>query len=223
MRLLLVEDDRRLLTNLSQILERSGYCVDKAGSYKEGYEKVFLADYDIIVLDWMLPDGTGVDLCKQIRKEQLTTPVLILTAKSMIEDVTDGLDSGADDYLTKPFEMEELLARIRALLRRKPEFVSDIFSLDNLKINFLNKSVKRGRRSILLSPKEQMILEYLAKNSSKVVTREELQEHAWDGASETLSNTVDVYISYLRKKLDIAGEAPLIKTIKGSGYRLCKD
>lgn len=221
MRLLLVEDDERLLLNLSKILERSGYCVDKAANYKEGYEKVFLADYDLIILDWMLPDGTGIELCKEIRSESITTPILLLTAKAMTEDLTEGLDSGADDYLTKPFETEELLARLRALLRRKDEFVKDEFVLDNLKIDFFQKSVSRGNKKILLSPKENLVLEYLARNTNRVVTREELLAHAWNEEMDILSNTVDVYISYLRKKIDSKGNTPLIQTIKGAGYRLC--
>jgi DNA-binding response OmpR family regulator len=223
MRFLLVEDDPRLLLSLSEILERNGYLVDKAKNFEEGYEKVFLAEYDLIILDWMLPDGNGVDLCRKIRSEKITVPILLLTAKAMTEDITEGLDSGADDYLTKPFEIEELQARIRALLRRKEEFVSDCFTLDNLKIDFLKKIVTRGEKNINLSPKENLILEYLAKNSDKVVSREELLNHAWDEKSEALSNTVDVYISYLRKKIDLAGETPLINTVKGVGYRLCKN
>lgn len=221
MRILLVEDDERLLLNLSKILERSGYCVDKAANYKEGYEKVFLADYDLIILDWMLPDGTGIGLCKEIRSESITTPILLLTAKAMIEDLTEGLDSGADDYLTKPFETEELLARLRALLRRKDEFVKDEFVLDNLKIDFFQKNVSRGNKKILLAPKENLVLEYLARNTNRVVTREELLAHAWNEEMDILSNTVDVYISYLRKKIDSKGNIPLIQTIKGAGYRLC--
>lgn len=223
MRFLLVEDDPRLLLSLSEILERNGYLVDKAKNFEEGYEKVFLAEYDLIILDWMLPDGNGVDLCRKIRSEKITVPILLLTAKAMTEDISEGLDSGADDYLTKPFEIEELLARIRALLRRKEEFVSDCFTLDNLKIDFLKKIVTRGEKNINLSPKENLILEYLAKNSDKVVSREELLNHAWDENSEALSNTVDVYISYLRKKIDLAEETPLINTVKGVGYRLCKN
>lgn len=223
MRFLLVEDDPRLLLSLSEILERNGYLIDKAINFEDGYEKVFLAEYDLIIMDWMLPDGNGVDLCKKIRDEAITTPILLLTAKAMTEDITEGLDAGADDYLTKPFEIEELLARIRALLRRKEEFVSDCFTLDNLKIDFLKKNITRGKKSISLSPKENLILEYLARNSGKVVTREEIQSHAWDENSEILSNTVDVYISFLRKKIDFKGENPLINTIKGVGYRLCKN
>ncbi len=223
MRFLIVEDDHRLLQSLSEILERNGYLVDKAVNFEDGYEKVFLIEYDLIILDWMLPDGNGVDLCKKIRDEAVTTPILLLTAKAMTEDITEGLDAGADDYLTKPFELEELLARIRALLRRKEEFVSDCFTLDNLKIDFLKKNVSRAGKNIVLSPKENLILEYLARNSEKVVSREELLSHVWDENSEALSNTVDVYISYLRKKIDLKGEIPLINTIKGVGYRLCKN
>ncbi len=223
MRFLLVEDDPRLLLSLSEILERNGYLVDKAKNFKEGNEKAFLAEYDLIIVDWMLPDGTGVDLCKMIREEAITTPILLLTARAMTEDVAEGLDSGADDYLTKPFEVAELLARIRALLRRKEGFVKDTFELDNLKIDFLKKIVTRGKKSIILSPKENLILEYLARNSEKVVSRDELLTHAWDESAEVLPNTVDVYISFLRKKVDLKGETPLIATIKGTGYRLCKN
>lgn len=223
MRLLLVEDDSRLASSLSQILERSGYCVDIAATYDDGYEKVFLEEYDLIILDWMLPDGTGVELCKEIRKEQLATPVLMLTARGISEDIAEGLDAGADDYLVKPFETKVLLARIRSLLRRKDQYVGDEFVLDNLKIDFSKRRVVRGKRKIDLTPKEMLILEYLARNQDGAVSRDKLFAHAWDENAELLSNAVDVYISYLRKKIDQKGDVPLIKTIKGMGYRLCKD
>lgn len=223
MRIFLVEDDTRLRQSLVSILTRNGYQVDTSSTYVSGFEDVFLSDYDLIILDWMLPDGNGVDLCKEIRNEGLSTPILILTAKSMVEDIETGLDSGADDYLTKPFEMIELLARIRALLRRKDTLTPDIFELDTLKINFLEKSVFRSSKEITLSPKELATLELLARNSHKVLSRDEIFSKIWDSEDDMMSNTVDVYISFLRKKVDTKDQVPLIKTIKGVGYRLCKN
>ncbi len=223
MRFLIVEDDHRLLASLKQILEREGYSVDVANNYTQADDKVFVEDYDLVILDWMLPDGNGIDLCKSIRAESITIPILILTAKGMAEDLEEGLDAGADDYLVKPFESVELLARIRALLRRKESFIKDDFMLDTLNVNFLHKTVTRSKKTINLTPKEFLILEYLARNNEKAIGRSELLSHIWDENYEIESNIVDVYINFLRKKIDLANELPLIKTVKGVGYRLCKN
>lgn len=223
MRLLIVEDDRRIAESLKVILTHYGISVDLADTKNEGYDKALNEDYDLAIIDWMLPDGQGVDLCKEIRSENVQYPILMLTAKSMVDDITLGLDAGADDYLTKPFDTKELLARVRALSRRKQQFVPDIFELDSLSINYATREVFRNNTKIDLSPKEYGMLEYLAKNSNKAVAREELLGHVWDENADSFTNTVDVHIRYLRRKIDDGYDNKLIHTIKGKGYRLCRN
>ena len=178
----------------------------------------------MFVFDWKLPDGTGIELCKFVRASKMQTPVLILTAKSQIEDKVEGLDAGADDYLTKPFEQEELLARIRALLRRKEhDIISPKIIVDDLELNINSMSVKRNGMAIQLTAKEFALLEYLARNIDKVLTREEIQTHVWDENADTFNNTIEVHIRYLRLKIDEGHKHKLIKTIKNKGYMLCSN
>ncbi len=222
MRLLIVEDDQIIGPRLVEVLQEEKYAVDLATDYEAGLASGLANDYDVIIIDWMLPDGSGVDLCRELREEKVTTPILVLTARSQLEDKVTGLDAGADDYLTKPFEVDELLARVRALLRRKDEVVSDTLTIDDLTIDFGTRTVERGDVSIYLSPKEYGLLEFLARNGERVVDRMEILAHVWDENADMFTNTVDVHIRYLRKKID-DGRRPLIKTIKGKGYRLCID
>ncbi|HEX9008252.1 MAG TPA: response regulator transcription factor [Patescibacteria group bacterium] len=221
MRLLLVEDDLKIADSLKEIFTRQGLSIDLAYSKEEGFEKGLNEDYDLIILDWMLPDGDGITLCRNFRNEKVSCPILMLTAKSLVDDIALGLDSGADDYLTKPFEAKELIARIRALLRRKDQVIPDVYRLHDLEINFQTQEVTKKGKKIELSPKEYGVLEYLAKNADRVVDRNDLLTHVWDENADPFSNTVDVHIRYLRKKIDDNSKIKLINTIKGKGYRLC--
>lgn len=221
MRLLLVEDDLKIADSLKEIFTRQGLSIDLAYSKEEGFEKGLNEDYDLIILDWMLPDGDGITLCRNFRNEKVSCPILMLTAKSLVDDIALGLDSGADDYLTKPFEAKELIARIRALLRRKDQVIPDVYRLHDLEINFQTQEVTKKGKKIELSPKEYGVLEYLAKNADRVVDRNDLLTHVWDENADSFSNTVDVHIRYLRKKIDDNSKIKLINTIKGKGYRLC--
>jgi len=223
MRLLLVEDDLSIGESLKELLVRLGYLVDWAKNKTEGLEKIFADDYDLLILDWMLPDGNGLDLCREVRQEKINTPVLILTAKGQVDDKVEGFESGADDYLSKPFDMRELQARIKALLRRKDEFVQDKVIVGDLEIDFGTRLVKRNGSLIELSPKEYGILEYLLRNRERVVDRGELLSHVWDENADLFSNTVDVHIRYLRIKIEEGFKTKIIETVKGKGYRICSD
>lgn len=221
MRILVVEDDKRIADNLEKILKSRSFAVDTAYNGNIGLEKALDECYDLLILDWMLPDIEGIDIAKKLREEKINTPILILTAKSQLEDKIEGLNIGADDYLTKPFEMGELLARISAILRRKgtasglPEI-----KIGDLVINTNTCAVWRGEKRIELSPKEYALLEYLAKFNGKVVERIELLTHVWDENADLFSNTVDVHIRYLRKKIDRGFKKKLIRTVKGKGYAI---
>lgn len=219
MRILLVEDDLRIGENLSQILTSKHYLVDWATTITKAEELIFSLDYDLLIIDWMLPDGDGVSLCRSLRGEGLTMPILIMTARSQVEDKVDGLNAGADDYITKPFVMEELLARIRALLRRNKTTQTPLIMIADLEIDTNLHQVRRQGKLIPLSPKEYSLFEYLLQHPGQALSREEIFEHVWGEISDSFSNTVDVHIRFLRQKLP----PELIKTIKGKGYALCPD
>jgi DNA-binding response OmpR family regulator len=188
----------------------------------EGLARVKVNPYDLIVLDWMLPDYSGVELCRRIRDFDLKTPILMLTARSRITDKLTGFESGADDYLTKPFNIDELIARIRVLLRRNLQNdVNKIIKISDLEINTEACEVSRAGTLIELSPREYGLLEYLAVNKGKALDRQELLEHVWDENTDIFTNTVDVHIRYLRQKIDEGYNEKLIKTVKGKGYMLC--
>lgn len=221
MRFLIVEDDKRLAGNLSQILKGHGWVSDIAGNSEEALTLAEVEDYDLIILDWMLPDSDGVSLCKKLRKAGFESPILFLTAKSEIEDKVKGLECGADDYLTKPFVTEELLARIKALLRRKSGEPEPLIQISDLVINTNMHQVKRGNTEIELAPREYSLLEYLAFNKGRALDRFSILNHVWGEGADEFSNTVDVHIRYLRKKIDEGFNQKLIKTVKGKGYMLC--
>lgn len=219
MRILLVDDDQEFCNSLSIILEHEMFAVDIACNFSEGYEKALVEDYDLMILDWMLPDGTGHDLCQKIRFEKVTTPILMLTAKSMSEDIVEALDAGADDYLAKPFDIKILMARIRALLRRKEALKPEVIEINGLRIDLPHRSVTKENCEITLSPKEFGLLEYLLQHHDRIINRDELLSHIWDENADPLSNIIDVHIRYLRKKIG----QNLIKTYRGKGYQIVYD
>jgi DNA-binding response OmpR family regulator len=220
MKVLLVEDHKPLARALKQGLEEEGFAVDTAFDGEEGHYKATTGEYDVIVLDLMLPKVDGLTLLQNWRKSGLSAHVLVLTAKGAVEDKVRGLDMGADDYLAKPFELEELLARVRALVRRGHQVKSPIIRVRDLEIDTAARTVKRSGKDIHLTPREYSLLEFLAFHQGKVVTRPMIWEHLYDEEDENTSNVVDVYIRYLRNKIDKGFDQPLILTRWGEGYML---
>lgn len=223
MRVLLVEDNRTLVRALRQGLEEEGYAVDVAYDGEEGGFKAEATRYDAIILDLMLPKTDGISLLQRWRKKGIETHVLVLTAKGTTGDKVVGLDAGADDYLTKPFELEELLARLRALVRRGHHVKSPMMKVYDLEIDTAAHNVKRAGQPIHLTPREYSLLEFLAFHRGKVVSRSMIWEHLYDEHDESTSNVVDVYIRYLRNKIDKGFSPPLILTRWGEGYMLRGD
>ncbi|MFL5242049.1 MAG: response regulator transcription factor [Gemmataceae bacterium] len=220
MRVLLIEDHKPLVRVLRQGLEEEGFAVDTAMDGEEGDFKARSAQYDVIILDLMLPKKDGLTLLREWRSSGLSAHVLVLTAKGMLEDKVRGLDIGADDYLTKPFELEELLARLRALIRRTHQVKDPILRIRDLEIDTAARSVKRAGQTIHLTPREYALLQFLAYHRGKVVSRTMIWEHLYDEYDENTSNVVDVYIRYLRNKIDKGFDPPLIVTRWGEGYQL---
>lgn len=223
MRVLLIEDHKPLVRALRKGLEEEGFAVDTALDGEEGAYKAQTADYDVIILDLMLPKEDGLSLLQRWRRAGLKSHVLVLTARSGIDDKVRGLNLGADDYLTKPFELEELLARLRALVRRGHQIKDPVVRVHDLEIDTATRTVKRGGQSIHLTPREYALLEFLAFHRGKVVTRSMIWEHLYDEHDESTSNVVDVYIRYLRNKIDKDFAVPLILTRWGEGYMLKGD
>ncbi len=220
MRILVVEDERTLANLIKEGLEEENFSVDVA---YDGEEGLFLAEnepYDAIILDIMLPKVDGIEILKQVRAKGIKTPVLMLTAKSSIEDKVLGLDSGADDYLTKPFSFEELLARLRAILRRAFGETDNVVRVADLELNLNTHEVKRGGVKIELSYKEYALLEYLVLNKNKLLTRSQISEHIYDYEYDFDSNVIDVMIARLRKKIDKGFDRKLIHTVRGAGYMI---
>jgi DNA-binding response OmpR family regulator len=220
MRLLVIEDDTLITNFLKKGLKQSGFAVDIAIDGQEGRFLAESEDYDLIILDLMLPDDDGLEICKNLREKGNSTPILMLTAKTGVEDRVMGLNVGADDYLTKPFSFPELTARIQALLRRSRQASSPILTAGDLELDPVSHEVKRKGKNIELSPKEFAILEYLLRHKNQVVTRTMILEHVWDYNFETFSNVVDVYITHLRKKIDGNSSQRLIQTIHGVGFKI---
>lgn len=223
MRVLLIEDHKPIVRALKQGLEEEGFAVDTAYDGQEGDFKARSAGYDVIILDVMLPKEDGLSLLKRWRRDGIRTHVLLLTARSSTEDKVHGLDSGADDYLTKPFELDELLARLRALIRREHAVKDPVICIHDLQIDTAARTVKRGGQDIKLTPREYALLEFLAFHRGKVATRTMIWEHLYDEQDESTSNVVDVYIRYLRNKIDKGFDPPLIQTRWGEGYLLRGD
>jgi DNA-binding response OmpR family regulator len=223
MRLLLIEDHKPLVRALRQGLEEEGFAVDVAYDGEEGDFKARSAQYDAVILDLMLPKQDGLTLLQRWRRDGLKTYVLVLTARDKIEDKVRGLDLGADDYLTKPFELGELFARLRALIRRGHEVKDPVVRVHDLELDTAARTVKRAGQPIHLTPREYSLLEFLAFHRGKVATRTMIWEHLYDEQDESTSNVVDVYIRYLRNKIDKGFDPPLILTRWGEGYLLRGD
>lgn len=220
MRILVVEDERDLNSIIVKRLNKAGYSVDSCYDGEEALDYMRLGEYDVILLDIMMPKMNGLDVVRTLRKKRDKTPVLLLTAKDAIEDRVMGLDSGADDYLVKPFAFEELLARVRVLTRRSIDEVTNVFTVANLSVDCDTRIVKRGETVIPLSSKEFSVLEYMIRNQGIVLSRAKIEQHIWNFDYEGGSNVIDVYIRYLRKKIDQDFEPKLIHTIRGAGYVL---
>ena len=220
MRILLVEDDRKAAALLMRGLREEGFVVDHAASLAEADEAAFVTTHDLIVLDGMLPDGDGVALCRTLRARGQQVPVLMLTARDALSDRVDGLNAGADDYLTKPFEFEELLARLRALLRRSDMTRPPVLVADDLRLDPASLQVTRAGRPVELTPKEFALLQALMRQPGAVVPRQRLAEQIWHGDPLAIDNLIDAHMSKLRRKIDAAGARPLIETVRGRGFRL---
>lgn len=224
MHLLVVEDEKDLNRILVKTLEKEGYNVESCYDGSIALDYLLLAEYDGVVLDIMLPGMNGFEVLKKAREKNVKTPVLFLSAKDDTEDIVRGLNMGADDYLVKPFEMKELLARIRVMTRRKPEIQENVYRCGDLTVDYNTHEVKRAGVPISLSPKEFSVLLYLVRNKNIIVTREQIETNIWSIQSGGNSNLVDVYIRYLRRKIDDDFERKMICTIRGTGYMLkCED
>jgi two-component system copper resistance phosphate regulon response regulator CusR len=220
MRILLVEDEPDAATVLAKGLREHAYAVDVAVDGREALEQAAINDYDLIVLDLLLPRVNGVEVCRRLRSGGAATPILMLTARGEPDQRVQGLDAGADDYLAKPYHFPELLARVRALLRRGPALASAVVHVDDLTIDTRAQQVRRGSRPIQLTTKEYALLEYLARRSNEVVGRADIAEHVWDDSFDPLSNLIEVYIQRLRRKIDDGEAVKLIHTRRGAGYCL---
>jgi len=223
MRILVVEDEKKVASFIKKGLEEEFFIVDVAYNGKEGLDLASTEEYDLIILDIMIPFIDGVTLTKELRKRKIITPILLLTVKDSVSDKVEGLDAGADDYLTKPFAFEELTARIRALLRRRENLMSNILTAADLKLDLVTHKVYRNEKEIILTPKEFSILEYLLRNKNKIVSRTKLIEHVYDYHFDTDTNVIDVYINKLRNKIDQGFNKKLIHTIRGVGYIIKED
>ncbi len=222
MKILLVEDEENVADFIRRGLEEEGFVVDVSYDGKDGFVKATSGEYDLMILDIMLPGVDGIDLCKLIRMKEIITPILMLTAKDTVEDKVKGLDSGADDYLTKPFSFDELLARIRALIRRKSLSVEPLHCAD-LKLDPLKRKVSRAGKEIYLRPKEFALLEFLLRNKNMVMSRAEILKNVWGYDFDPSTNVVDVHINFLRDKIDREYEKKLIRTVRGAGYMIRED
>lgn len=220
MRVLLVEDEARLAETLSRGLRESAHAVDVAGSLAEARRKLELEPYEAIVLDVNLPDGSGFTLAAELRRRQVSTPILLLTARDTVEDRVTGLDSGADDYLVKPFAFEELLARLRALQRRAPDARPTRLQVADLLVDPATRTATRAGRTIELTTTEYALLDYLVRQAGQVCGRAAISGAVWDENYDPFSNIIDVYISRIRRKVDLPGMIPLIHTVRGAGYSL---
>ena len=220
MRVLLIEDDVTIARLLKEGLEDESYAVDVVNDGSEGYRTAAADDYDVIILDIMLPGMNGYEVCRSLRNDGNKTPILMLTARDAERDIVEGLDTGADDYLAKPFSFDVLLARIRALLRRPNEKLEEILQVGDLKLDPSSKKVTRASQEISLTAKEYGVLEYLMRNKGKVLSKEQIISHVWDFDADVLPNNVELFIMFLRRKIDKPFKSKLIHTVSGFGYKL---
>lgn len=220
MRILVVEDQLKILDFIQQGLKESGFTVDPCTSGEEGLEKAVAGSYDGMVLDVMLPGRDGLSVLRELRERGIPVPVILLTARGGLNERVEGLDSGADDYLTKPFYVEELVARLRALIRRGGEAPASVLSVADLSVNLLTREVRRGGEAIELSPREFSLLIYLMRSPGRTYARSQISEHVWNTHFDTGTNMVDVAVARLRKKIDGAADVKLLETVRGVGYRI---
>lgn len=222
MKLLVIEDEHRIAAAIKKGLEQEHYVVDVAYDGAEGFDLASDEPYDAIILDLMLPGMDGITICKTLRKEGNHTPILMLTAKGQLQDKIEGFDSGADDYMTKPFAFEELLARIRAITKRPKQLVDTVLTLQDLVMHPDTYEVTRNKKQVALSSKEFALLEYMMRHPNTVLTKDQIISHVWEYTSDILPNTVEVYIKNLRAKIDapFPTKKPLIQTVRGFGYKI---
>jgi DNA-binding response OmpR family regulator len=220
MRILIVEDEEKVASFLKQALEEAGYTADVAPDGQGGLDKARNTEYDVLVLDHLLPGLTGQELCRRLRAEGSVAAILMVTARAALDDKVAGLDAGADDYLTKPFSIDELLARVRALLRRREGGGSSVLTVDDLTLDQRTRLASRNSRTFELSAREYSLLDYLMRNARRPVTRAMIAEHVWGFDFDNGSNVIDVYISYLRGKIDRGSDHKLIRTLRHIGYQL---
>jgi two-component system copper resistance phosphate regulon response regulator CusR len=220
MRILVVEDEKKIAEFVRRGLREEGYSVDVVNDGNQAHFLATTEDYDLIILDLMIPGMDGISLCRRLRNDKIATPILILTVKDSVKDKVLGLDSGANDYLTKPFAFEELLARCRALIRKYEVSAPGKLLVSDLELDLLSREVRRGGEVVSLTAKEFALLEFLMRNEGKVVTRTMISEHVWDIHFDPMTNVIDVYINRLREKIDRGFKKPLIQTMRGRGYVL---
>ncbi len=220
MRILVVEDDKKVAAFLQKGLREEQYAVDVCRNGEDATYEAQVHSYDVIILDIMLPGKDGFTICKELRENKILTPILMLTAKDSLESKVIGLSEGADDYLTKPFSFEELLARIRALLRRSQDYKTGILKVGDLELDPLRRTVKRTGIPILLSGKEYALLEFLMRNKGIILSQSKIIDHVWDRNYDGTSNLINVYINHLREKIDKNSDVKLIKTVRGQGYKI---
>ncbi|MDE1920023.1 MAG: response regulator transcription factor [Candidatus Omnitrophica bacterium] len=220
MRILVVEDEKSIAAFLARGLKEEKFAVDVAYDGEEGMYLAQINSYDVMIFDIMLPKKDGVAMCRELRAKKINTPILMLTARNAVEDKINGLNSGADDYLTKPFSFGELLARVRVLLKRPTDNKTSVLKVEDLELNQLTFEVKRGRKPLKLNAKEYMLLQYLMLNAGHVISRTMISEHVWNEEFDSMTNVIDVYIAYLRRKIDRSFKKKLIRTIRGAGYML---
>lgn len=223
MKILVVEDEKDLNRVITKHLKKNNYSVDSCFDGEQALDYVLYGEYDLIITDIMMPKIDGYEFIKQLRVKGNSTPVIMLTAKDSLDDKILGLDSGADDYIVKPFEFDELLARIRVLMRRNYGFATNIIQVDDVVLDISKKQVTRSGESIVLTGKEYEVLEYLFKNKTGIISREQILNHVWDYDYEGASNIIDVIIKNIRKKLDVGSKKPIIHTKRGLGYFVKED
>lgn len=222
MKILLIEDDRKILSFVKKGLKEQGFIVDACDNGDDGYDLASGQAYDVLLLDIMLPGRDGLSILRGLREEKITVPVILLTARSALRERVEGLNLGADDYLSKPFYMEELLARIHAVTRRASGDQMSLMQIGNLTVNLITRDVRIGKEKVELTAREFSLLELLMRSPDRVFTRTQILEHVWGYDFDPQTNVVDVYVRRLRSKIDLKPEAPLIETVRGVGYRMIK-